>query len=68
MSSCTVEVAKKEDTQTLTIYSDCLSKRDIKLFSKFQKEEKIKVTVYNMHTIIDYETLEKQLIEVINNI
>ena len=50
MSSCTVEVAKKEDTQTLTIYSDCLSKRDIKLFSKFQKEEKIKVNIQKYDT------------------
>ncbi len=37
------------------------------LKNNYDKED-IKVSVYNMKTVIDYETLEKQLIQVINNI
>ena len=51
----------KENKKEILDYISSLKK-------KYDKEEKIKVNVYNMNTIIDYETLEKKLIEVINNI
>lgn len=50
LSGCMVETAKKETSQTLTIYSDCLSKKDVKLFSKFQKKENITVNIHKFET------------------
>jgi len=56
-SSCVVENAKIAPKQTVTIFTDCLSKKDVKLFEDFHKKEKIKVKIIYLPT----DTLLKKI-------
>lgn len=43
--SCNVEVAKESKKQYVTIFTDCLGKKDLKLFKNFQKINHISVHI-----------------------
>jgi ABC-type Fe3+ transport system substrate-binding protein len=49
-SSCMVETVKEPKNQTVTIYSDCLKKKDLKLFKSFSKKEHILVNIIYLPT------------------
>ena len=49
-SSCLVETVKEPKNQIVTIFSDCLKKKDIKLFKSFSKKEHILVKIVYLPT------------------
>ena len=49
-TSCIIETAKAPAKQSVTIYTDCLSKKEILFFKKFQKTEHIKVRILQLPT------------------
>ena len=57
LSSCIVETAKAPSKQYVTIYSDCISNKDLIFFKKFQKKEHIKVQIIKLPT----DTIIKRL-------
>lgn len=50
LSSCMVETAKRNQKQYLTIYSDCLTSKNIRLFKSFEKDEKINLNIVHFET------------------
>ena len=59
-TSCVVENAKKSHHQTVTIFSDCLSKKDVHLFKDFRKKEKIKVKIIYLPTDTILKKIKQQ--------
>jgi iron(III) transport system substrate-binding protein len=49
-TSCLIDSAKVPSKQIVTIYSDCLSKKDLRLFKNFRKKEKIKIRIISLPT------------------
>jgi len=60
ISSCTIETAKKDTNQQLIIFSDCLTKEDVKLFSKFQKTENITLSIQKFNTDTLLSKIERE--------
>ena len=60
LDSCMVETAKRNKKQFLTIYSDCLSKKNIHLFKSFEKEEKINNNILYFDTDSLLNKIEKE--------
>lgn len=50
LNSCMVETAKRKKKQYLTIYSDCLSNKNIGLFKSFEIKEKINLNIVRFET------------------
>lgn len=48
VSSCLVDTAEMPKKQSVTIYSDCLSKEDISLFHRFRNKEHIRVKIIHL--------------------
>ncbi len=46
--SCNVEVAKESKKQFVTIYTDCLGKKDLSIFKNFQKKNHISVRIVHL--------------------
>ena len=60
LSSCIIETAKAPSKQSVTIYTDCLSKKEILFFKKFQKKEHIKVKIVHLPTDSILKKIKKQ--------
>jgi ABC-type Fe3+ transport system substrate-binding protein len=60
LTSCIIERAKKDDSQQLIIFSDCLTKEDVNLFSNFQKNENIKISIQTFNTDTLLSKIERE--------
>ena len=60
LTSCIIETAKAPSKQTVTIYTDCLSKKEILFFKKFQKKQHIKVNIVHLATDTILKRIKKQ--------
>ncbi len=47
-TSCNVEIAKESKKQFVTIYTDCLHKKDLSIFKNFQKKHHISVRIVHL--------------------
>lgn len=59
-NSCVIETAKAPTKQYVTIYTDCLIKNDVKLFSTFSKKEHIQVRIIHLPADSILSRLKKQ--------
>ena len=59
-NSCLIETARAPTKQYVTIYTDCLVKNDLKLFSSFSKKEHIHVRIIHLPADSILSRLKKQ--------
>lgn len=60
LTSCIIETAKAPSKQTVTVYTDCLSKKEILFFKKFQIKQHIKVNIVQLPPDTILKRLKKQ--------
>ena len=60
LTSCIIETAKAPSKQSVKIYTDCLSSKEIIFFKKFQQIEHIKVKIIHLPTDTILKKLKKQ--------
>ena len=59
-TSCLVDTAEMPHNQSITVYSDCLSKNDLKLFRRFRKKEHIRVKIVHLPADSILQILQKE--------
>jgi len=60
LTSCLVQHAKRSKKQHLTIFSDCLNEKDVRIFKQFEKKEEIDLHIQYFETDSLLAKIEKE--------